>query len=66
VSVYAVGGMAGVGKTTFAAHAGHQLATRFPDGQVFLPLGIRRDEGSEFPSATAIGLSFAAALPGKG
>src|SRR5262249_14165742 len=31
-------GMAGVGKTTFAVHAAHRLATRFPDGQFFLPL----------------------------
>ena len=30
--------MAGAGKTAFAVHAAHQLAPRFPDGQVFLPL----------------------------
>jgi tetratricopeptide (TPR) repeat protein/transcriptional regulator with XRE-family HTH domain len=38
VSIHAIGGMAGVGKTAFAVHAGHQLAGRFPGGQVFLPL----------------------------
>jgi transcriptional regulator with XRE-family HTH domain/tetratricopeptide (TPR) repeat protein len=38
VSVHAIGGMAGIGKTTFAVHAAHQLADRFPDGQFFLPL----------------------------
>ena len=38
VSVHAIGGMAGIGKTTFAVHAAHQLAGRFPDGQFFLPL----------------------------
>jgi tetratricopeptide (TPR) repeat protein len=38
MSIYAVGGMAGVGKTAFAVHAAHRLAPRFPDGQVFLPL----------------------------
>jgi tetratricopeptide (TPR) repeat protein len=38
VGIYAVGGMAGVGKTAFAVHAAHRLASRFPDGQVFLPL----------------------------
>src|SRR5262249_42843357 len=38
VKICAVSGMAGVGKTTFAVHAAHQLAARFPDGQIFLPL----------------------------
>ena len=38
VSVHAVNGMAGIGKTTFAVHAAHQLADQFPDGQVFLRL----------------------------
>jgi tetratricopeptide (TPR) repeat protein/transcriptional regulator with XRE-family HTH domain len=38
VSIHAIGGMAGVGKTAFAVHAAHQLAGRFPGGQVFLPL----------------------------
>ena len=38
VGIHAVGGMAGVGKTTFAVHAAHRLAGAFPDGQFFLPL----------------------------
>jgi DNA-binding XRE family transcriptional regulator len=38
VTIHAIGGMAGVGKTAFAVHAAHQLAARFPGGQVFLPL----------------------------
>jgi transcriptional regulator with XRE-family HTH domain len=36
--IYAIGGMAGIGKTAFAVHAAHQLAPQFPDGQIFLPL----------------------------
>jgi tetratricopeptide (TPR) repeat protein len=36
--IYAVDGMAGIGKTAFAVHAAHQLAARFPDGQFFLRL----------------------------
>jgi tetratricopeptide (TPR) repeat protein/transcriptional regulator with XRE-family HTH domain len=38
VGIHAIGGMAGVGKTAFAVHAAHQLASRFPGGQIFLPL----------------------------
>ena len=38
LAIHAVDGLAGVGKTTFAVHAAHHLASRFPDGQVFLPL----------------------------
>ncbi len=38
VGIHAIGGMAGVGKTTFAVHAAHRLAGSFPDGQFFVPL----------------------------
>jgi class 3 adenylate cyclase/tetratricopeptide (TPR) repeat protein len=38
VGIHAIDGMAGIGKTTLAVHAAHQLAERFPDGQFFLPL----------------------------
>jgi tetratricopeptide (TPR) repeat protein/transcriptional regulator with XRE-family HTH domain len=38
VGIHAIDGMAGIGKTTFAVHAAHRLAERFPDGQFFLPL----------------------------
>jgi tetratricopeptide (TPR) repeat protein len=38
VGIGAIDGMAGVGKTAFAIHAGHRLAAEFPDGQLFLDL----------------------------
>ncbi len=38
VQICAIGGMAGVGKTAFAVHAAHRLASRFALGQIFLPL----------------------------
>jgi DNA-binding SARP family transcriptional activator/tetratricopeptide (TPR) repeat protein len=38
MGIHAIGGMAGIGKTTFAVHAAHRLAADFPDGQFFLPL----------------------------
>ena len=38
VVVVAIDGMAGVGKTTFAVHAAHQLCERYPDAQLFLDL----------------------------
>ena len=38
LGIYAIGGMAGVGKTAFAVHAAHRLAERFPGGQIFLSL----------------------------
>jgi hypothetical protein len=31
-------GWHGIGKTVFAVHAGHQLAERYADGQILLPL----------------------------
>ncbi|MFG2814440.1 cyclophane-containing RiPP biosynthesis TPR protein HaaT [Streptomyces sp. NPDC048410] len=37
--VHVIDGMPGVGKTAFVVHAGHLLADRFPDGQLFVNLG---------------------------
>jgi DNA-binding SARP family transcriptional activator len=38
IAIHTVDGMPGVGKTTFTVHAAHHLATRFPDGNLFLDL----------------------------
>ncbi|MFE6282692.1 tetratricopeptide repeat protein [Streptomyces sp. NPDC057877] len=39
VTVEAIDGMPGVGKTALATHVGHRLRDRFPDGVLFLSLG---------------------------
>src|SRR5262249_58472050 len=38
VVITAAVGKAGVGKTTLAVHAGHQLRSLFPDGQLYVNL----------------------------
>jgi transcriptional regulator with XRE-family HTH domain len=38
VTIYAIDGMAGIGKTAFARHAARELAQRYPDGAIWIDL----------------------------
>ena len=38
VGIYAIGGMAGIGKTSLAIRAAYRMLPRFPDGQLFADL----------------------------
>lgn len=38
VTIYAIDGMAGVGKTAFARHAAQEFAERYPDGAIWIDL----------------------------
>ncbi|MFE0646107.1 BTAD domain-containing putative transcriptional regulator [Streptomyces sp. NPDC058877] len=56
VTISAIDGMAGVGKTTLAVHAGHRLAGRFPDGQLFVDLQAHTAGQPPLEAGAALGV----------
>ncbi|MFF3326357.1 BTAD domain-containing putative transcriptional regulator [Streptomyces sp. NPDC002889] len=54
VVISAIGGMAGVGKTTLAVHWAHEIAPRFPDGQLYINLRGFDPSGAAMDPAEAI------------
>jgi transcriptional regulator with XRE-family HTH domain len=66
VGICAIGGMAGVGKTTLAVHAAHRLAAAYPDGQFFLPLhGHTPGHRPAEPADALASLLLAAGVPAR-
>lgn len=66
VLIYAVDGMGGIGKTTLAVHAAHQLAPNFPDGCLFLDLhGFTRSVAPVEPGHALQRLLRALGVPGE-
>jgi DNA-binding SARP family transcriptional activator/tetratricopeptide (TPR) repeat protein len=65
VVISAIGGMAGVGKTALAVHWAHQVAGRFPDGQLYVNLR-GYDPGQPMPATDALaGFLRSLGVPGQ-
>ncbi|WP_217139697.1 BTAD domain-containing putative transcriptional regulator [Streptomyces sp. AC627_RSS907] len=56
VTVSVIDGMPGVGKTALAVHAGHRLAERYPDGQLFVDLQAHTAGQAPMDAGGALGV----------
>lgn len=66
VVISAIDGAAGIGKTALAIHAAHQLAERFPDGQLYVNLhGFDPDGVPIAPSEAVRRLLHAIGVPAQ-
>jgi tetratricopeptide (TPR) repeat protein len=54
--ITAIGGMAGIGKTTLAVHLAHRVADRFPDGQLYVNLRGFDPSGAVMSAGQAVRL----------
>jgi len=67
VVISAIAGTAGIGKTALAVHWAHQVADRFPDGQLYVNLRGFDPGGSPMAPAEAVrGFLDALAVPAEG
>jgi DNA-binding SARP family transcriptional activator/tetratricopeptide (TPR) repeat protein len=65
VVISAIGGTAGVGKTALAVHWAHQVASSFPDGQLYVNLRAFGPSGPPVTAAEAVrGFLDAVGVPG--
>jgi DNA-binding SARP family transcriptional activator/transcriptional regulator with XRE-family HTH domain len=64
VGIVALTGMAGIGKTALAMHWAHQVAGRFPDGQLFVNLRGSDPSGAPvMPTSAVCGFLVALGVP---